>query len=69
MSNPSYCVFMKKYETILELLSKPPVSGFTVSISEFEEKQNKLRALRNRQDLFQEEVIHHVLYRKVPKFS
>ena len=27
-----------------------------VYLSEHEEKQNKLRALRNRQDLFQEEV-------------
>lgn len=38
-------------------------------ISEHEEKQNKLRALRNRQDLFQEEGILNLILEAIDKIN
>lgn len=39
------------------------------SVSEFEEKQNRLRALRSRQDLFQEEGVLSMILDTIDKFS
>jgi len=39
------------------------------SLSEHEEKQNKLRALRNRQDLFQEEGMIALILETIDKFG
>lgn len=38
-------------------------------ISGFEEKQNRLRALRSRQDLFQEEGVLNMILDTIDKFS
>lgn len=42
---------------------------FNAHFAEHEEKQNKLRALRNRQDLFQEEGILNLILEAIDKIN
>lgn len=44
-------------------------SPYCIFIIEHEEKQNKLRALRNRQDLFQEEGILNLILEAIDKIN
>ena len=67
---------LKLMEDLIEYFAQPkeddcwpPTMTFITSILAFEDKQNRFRALRSRQDLFQEEGVLNMILDTIDKFS